>query len=125
MASATKTSMEDYLRLQTKPECELVDGELRQKPLGTKEHMQVEKRLLKLLERYEEQALGEALSEISLRRGPLRRGMFSAPDGLRPRLMHCLGIDSDCGGHRLQGALVLTFCVRTLCHRAGLEILFH
>jgi hypothetical protein len=39
MSSATRVSLEEYLRNQYEPECELVDGVLLAKPMGTLEHM--------------------------------------------------------------------------------------
>lgn len=49
------------------PECELVDGALLPKPMGTLEHIDMERWLLRLLERYEQAGLGRAVHELSIR----------------------------------------------------------
>lgn len=69
MATAARISLEEYLGTHYEPECELVGGELIQKPMGTLEHMDLERRLERLLERFEEQGLGRAVHELSFRKG--------------------------------------------------------
>lgn len=64
--NAVRVSLEEYFRLNIKPECEYIEGELRQKPMGTREHMRLERRLIELLRRYEQQGLGEAIHELSI-----------------------------------------------------------
>jgi Uma2 family endonuclease len=61
--------VQDYLGLDFEPSCELLNGELVEKPPGTREHMRIEARLRDLLKRFEESMLGEALPELSVRRG--------------------------------------------------------
>jgi Uma2 family endonuclease len=63
--SAIRVPLEDYFRLAIRPACEYIDGELRQKPMGTREHMLIELRLVELLRRYAN--LGEAIHELSIR----------------------------------------------------------
>src|SRR5580704_16045604 len=69
MPTATRVSLDDYLRSQHKPECELVDGTLTAKPMGTLEHMDMERRLARLLESFERAGLGQAVHELSVRQG--------------------------------------------------------
>src|SRR5579863_965529 len=66
MATALRMSVEEYLRSHYEPECELINGELVQKPIGTREHMRMEKKLLEILARYEQQGKGEVLHEQSV-----------------------------------------------------------
>ena len=69
MATASRTSVEEYLRSHYEPECELINGELIPKPMGTIEHMRMERRLEQILARYEQLGLGEVVHELSIRRG--------------------------------------------------------
>jgi Uma2 family endonuclease len=69
MSTATRVSLAEYLRNQYEPECELVDGILVAKPMGTLEHMDMERRLIRLLELYEQSGLGRAVHELSIRQG--------------------------------------------------------
>ena len=68
MATAARVSLENYLAIDHKPEYELVNGELREKPMGTYEHMFVTKRLLALLAHYEPLS-GIGIPELSVRHG--------------------------------------------------------
>lgn len=63
--SVTRIPLEDYFRLDIKPACEYIDGELRQKPMGTRDHMLIELRLVDLLRRFANR--GEAIDELSVR----------------------------------------------------------
>lgn len=67
MATALRVSLEEYLRSHYEPECELIGGELFQKPMGTREHMRMEKRLLELLSTFQQKGMGEILPELSVR----------------------------------------------------------
>ena len=69
MATASRVSVEEYLRSHYEPERELISGELFQKPMGTREHMRMEKRLLKILGKFQQKGLGEILPELSVRFG--------------------------------------------------------
>jgi Uma2 family endonuclease len=69
MATASKITVEEYLTRDFEPSRELISGELREKPIGTREHMRVEKLLTRLLERFEKRGLGQVLAELSVRRG--------------------------------------------------------
>lgn len=69
MATAARVSLEEYLRTDYEPECELIDGELIEKPMGTLEHMDLERRLERLLEPFEECGQGRAVHELSFRKG--------------------------------------------------------
>src|SRR6266853_6837119 len=66
MATSTRVSLEEYFRTHYEPECELIDGELRPKPMPTREHSRMEARLRDLLRPYEERYYGEALPELSM-----------------------------------------------------------
>lgn len=63
--SATRIPLEDYFRLDVKPALEYIGGELRPKPMGTRDHMLIELRLLDLLRRFPH--AGEAIHELSVR----------------------------------------------------------
>ena len=63
--SAIRIPLEDYFRLDIKPACEYIDGELRQKPMGTRDHMLIELRLVDLLRRLAQP--GEVIHELSIR----------------------------------------------------------
>lgn len=65
MATATRLSLEEYLQHHYEPECELIEGELKQKPMSTIEHMDVTRRLILALSKYEH--LGKPLPELSIR----------------------------------------------------------
>ncbi len=69
MASAVRTSVEEYLSSHYEPECELIQGELIPKPMGTLEHMRMERRLEQILARYERSGLGEVVRELSMLKG--------------------------------------------------------
>ena len=69
MATATRVSLAEYLGSHYEPECELVGGELFAKPMGTLEHMRLERRLMKLLETFEQRGLGFVVHELSYRNG--------------------------------------------------------
>src|ERR1700733_14515485 len=69
MPTATRVSLDDYLRNHYEPERELVDGNLIVKPMGTLEHMDMERRLARLLESYEQSGLGRSVHELSVRHG--------------------------------------------------------
>ncbi len=69
MATALRISVEEYLCSHYEPECELIGGELFQKPMGTREHMRMERRLAEILARYEHEGLGEAIHELSVLHG--------------------------------------------------------
>ncbi len=69
MAIATRVSLQEYLQSDYEPECELAGGALLPKPMGTLEHMDMERHLLRLLERYEQAGLGRAVHELSIRHG--------------------------------------------------------
>jgi Uma2 family endonuclease len=69
MSTGTRVSLENYLRNDYEPECELIDGVALAKPMGTWEHMRMERRLERLLETYESRGLGETVHELSVRKG--------------------------------------------------------
>jgi Uma2 family endonuclease len=69
MAIASRVSVEEYLASDYEPECELVGGALLPKPMGTLEHMEMERRIERLLERYEQAGLGRTVRELSIRHG--------------------------------------------------------
>jgi Uma2 family endonuclease len=66
MVTSTRISLEDYFRTHYEPECELIDGELRPKPMPTGKHSRMEGRMRDLLRPYEQLGYGEALPELSL-----------------------------------------------------------
>jgi Uma2 family endonuclease len=69
MATASRVSLQEYLESDYEPECELVGGALLPKPMGTLEHMEMERWLERLLERYEQRGLGRTVRELSIRHG--------------------------------------------------------
>ena len=66
MATSTRVSFEEYFRTHHEPECELIDGELRPKPMPTRPHSRMQAKLQKLLWSDEKLGRGEALPEQSL-----------------------------------------------------------
>src|SRR5438477_7738353 len=66
MATGTRVSLEEYFRTHYEPECELIDGELRPKPMPTRHHSRMQAKLMKLLGRDEQLARGEALPKLTL-----------------------------------------------------------
>ena len=64
--ATTSVSIEQYLATDYERACELVGGELAEKPLGTLEHMNLERRLLRLLEPFEVAGIGGAMHELSM-----------------------------------------------------------
>jgi Uma2 family endonuclease len=78
MATSTRLSLQEYFRARYENESELIDGELKPKPMGTGPHSRIQKRLVRhLLGKFEEAGLGEALPEMSLR---LPNGDVLIPD---------------------------------------------
>lgn len=69
MSTAARVSLAEYLGKQYEPECELIDGVLLAKPMGTLDHMDMERRFVRALERCEQSGLGRAVHELSVRRG--------------------------------------------------------
>jgi Uma2 family endonuclease len=69
MATASRVSVQEYLESDYEPECELVGGALLPKPMGTLEHMEMERWIERLLERYEQRGLGRTVRELSIRHG--------------------------------------------------------
>jgi Uma2 family endonuclease len=66
MATTTRISLEEYFRTHYEPECELIDGELRPKPMPTGHHSWIQVRLIKLLLADEQLGRGRVWSELSL-----------------------------------------------------------
>jgi Uma2 family endonuclease len=85
MATAAGLSLEEYLRTDYEPECELIGGALFPKPMGTLEHMAMERWLVRLLERYEQAGLGMVMHELSIRKGDdvLIPDLVFVPSGAR------------------------------------------
>jgi hypothetical protein len=54
MATVSRVSVQEYLESDYEPECELVSGALLPKPMGTLERREMERWLLRPLERYEQ-----------------------------------------------------------------------
>src|ERR1700691_153450 len=69
MATVSRVSLQEYLESDYEPECELVSGALLPKPMGTLEHMEMERWIERLLERYEQKGVGRTVRELSIRRG--------------------------------------------------------
>ncbi len=55
MAISTQMSVEEYLRTSFDPDCEFVDGEVLERNVGEKGHSKVQKRLIVLFAKYEEE----------------------------------------------------------------------
>ncbi|HEX4228998.1 MAG TPA: Uma2 family endonuclease [Bryobacteraceae bacterium] len=69
MATAARAFLENYKHGDFKPERELINGELIPKPMGTLAHMNMERRIEHLLERFEEEGRGTVVRELSICRG--------------------------------------------------------
>jgi len=69
MATALRVSVEEYLSSHYEPECELINGELFPKPMGTLEHMDMEDAIRQILKRFQQQGLGRVAHELSVRKG--------------------------------------------------------
>ena len=67
MATVTHLTVNGYLRRHDEPECELIAGGLVVKPMGTIDHMKMERRLQQLLEPFEQRGLGQVVWEQSFR----------------------------------------------------------
>lgn len=68
MGTVAQVSVDEYLQTDYEPACELIAGELIPKPMGTLDHMNMERRLARLLERYEQGGLGQVVWELSCRK---------------------------------------------------------
>jgi Uma2 family endonuclease len=66
MATSTRVSLEEYFRTHYEPECELIDGELRPKPMPTGHHSRMQAELIGLLRAHQQRGRGEVLPELSL-----------------------------------------------------------
>jgi Uma2 family endonuclease len=66
MATSTRISLEEYFRTHYEPECELIDGELRPKPMPTGHHSRMQYQLIMLLSAHGQLGLGRVLPELSL-----------------------------------------------------------
>ena len=66
MATTTRVSLEEYFRTNYEPECELIDGELRPKPMPTVPHSLMQAVLIRLLWPFEQPGCGRAMPELSL-----------------------------------------------------------
>lgn len=69
MATVVGVSLEEYLRTDYEPECELIGGGLFPKPMGTLQHRETERWIERLMERYERMGLGRTVHELSIRKG--------------------------------------------------------
>lgn len=69
MSIATQVSIEEYLRTEYEPPCELVSGELIPKPMGTLAHMNMERRFERVLAPFEQRGIGHAIHELFCRIG--------------------------------------------------------
>src|SRR6266853_1121207 len=66
MATSTRVSLEEYFRTHYDPECELIDGELRPKPMPTGPHSEMQYQVIMLLSAYKQLGVGRVLPELSL-----------------------------------------------------------
>jgi Uma2 family endonuclease len=69
MATVTHLTVAEYLRRHDEPECELIAGELIAKPMGTIEHMRMERRLQQLVELFDQRGKGHVVWERPFLRG--------------------------------------------------------
>ncbi len=69
MSTAAGISLEDYLSTHYEPECELIDGELHRKPMGTADHSRTQHLLEIALHRFETDAEIRVAPEVSIRNG--------------------------------------------------------
>ena len=73
-------SVEEYLKHSGKPNCEYIDGFLRPKPMPTKAHAMIQRRVMELLS---EQGV-EALQEVTVR---LSATQYLIPDVIADRVI--------------------------------------
>src|SRR6202011_808008 len=66
MATSTRVSLEEYFRTHYEQECELIDGELRPKPMPTGHHSRMQFQLIMLLSAHGQLGRGRILPELTL-----------------------------------------------------------
>src|ERR1700694_1503655 len=69
MPASTHVTLADYLSADYKPERALIQGELVGRPIDTLPQRRMEKRIARVLERWQDRGLGEVMWELSIRRG--------------------------------------------------------
>lgn len=77
MAAVTQVPLETYLHTAYRPDCEYVDGELRERNVGEKNHSRMQMGLCSLLYEHEREWEIEALPALRVQVSPTR---FRVPD---------------------------------------------
>lgn len=96
MATKAAISLEEHLRTSYEREPEYVDGELEERPLGTKKHARVQRRLGAALERF---PLPEIFTELTIRLTPNKTripdvcAFLDDPEGEHPNVPPYLAVE--------------------------------
>jgi Uma2 family endonuclease len=104
MATKAAISLEEHLRTSYEHEPEYVDGELEERPLGTKKHARLQRRLGAALERFQ---LPEIFTELTLRLGPSKTripdvcAFVEDPEGEHPSVPPYLVVEISSPDDRL------------------------
>ncbi|MCU1313653.1 MAG: hypothetical protein JWM54_1410 [Acidobacteriaceae bacterium] len=77
MATVTQVPLETYLHTAYRPDCEYVDGELKERNVGEKEHARLQKLILRFFLGMEDRALLSVYPELRVQVSPTR---FRVPD---------------------------------------------
>jgi Uma2 family endonuclease len=77
MASTTLVPLETYLHTAYSPDCEYVDGELKERNLGEKEHARLQKLILRYFLSLEDRGILSVYPELRVQISPTR---FRVPD---------------------------------------------
>ena len=77
MASTTLVPLETYLHTAYRPDCEYIDGELKERNVGEKEHARLQKVILRFFLGLEDQGMLSVFPELRVQVMPTR---FRVPD---------------------------------------------
>src|SRR5271165_4137159 len=87
MSSATLVSVEEYLATTYHPDCDFVDGEVRERNLGTKDHSNLQGEVRAWFRQRRRELRLKAFTELRIRVAPRR---YRIPDDTFPRLQERL-----------------------------------
>ncbi len=77
MASATLVPLETYLHTAYRPDCDYIDGELKERNMGEKDHARLQKLILLFFSKLEDQGVAMVFPELRVQVTPTR---FRVPD---------------------------------------------
>ena len=77
MASATLVPLETYLHTVYRPDCDYIDGELKERKVGEKDHARLQKLILLFFSKFEDQGVVTVFPELRVQVNPTR---FRVPD---------------------------------------------